>query len=103
MIVNVYLGVLFLKDAAFDEDEKSWTEEIISQSLNDSLIFVNTSRCAPTPSKKTSIYSNTEAAIVCHVCNLLIKVCSLLSTHLCLSTVETICCDIMILLYLKQI
>ena len=42
MIVNVYLGILFLKDAAFDEDKKSWTEEIISQSLNDSLIFVTT-------------------------------------------------------------
>lgn len=54
--------------------EESWTRLVSSPSLKHSLLLLNTSRCAKTPSKKNSVHSNTEAAIVTQVCRMLVKV-----------------------------
>ncbi|XP_067945535.1 DNA replication ATP-dependent helicase/nuclease DNA2-like isoform X2 [Watersipora subatra] len=52
--------------------EDMWIKAVCSPALSDSLVFLNTSGCAPSPSKKY-ICSSTEASIVCAACQLLIK------------------------------
>ncbi|KAF6024176.1 DNA2 [Bugula neritina] len=68
-IPPISLDELDLSEAA----EHSWTQKVVSSSLDHSLIWLNTSTCINTPSKKTSIYSNTEARVVCSACETLIQ------------------------------
>lgn len=62
----------------------AWLERVISGSLSDSLMLLNTAACGYTPTKKTSIHSNTEARLVHDVCQALIKVLASKPYHICI-------------------